>query len=173
MNKIPQHLEDKLLDYLDGKLEPSQRESFEAMLASDEQLKNRLEALTSADNLLRQMTLATPSKNFTGAVMNNLDRYTQRSPSIRNGLFLLLGILMVLAIAITLLTAGVFDGAATVDLNEINLIQDFVRKSLPSLSIDGKWVINTIILLNLAVAFVVLDRAVLKPFFQRRIQAGH
>jgi hypothetical protein len=142
------------------------------MIASDTELKSRLDELTSADTLLRQLTIATPSRNFTASVMNNLDRYTQQSPSIRNGLFLLSGILLVLAIAVTLLATGVFDGAATVDLNQLNLVQDYVKKNLPSISIDGKWVINTIILLNLAVAFVVLDRAVLKPFFQRRMQTG-
>jgi anti-sigma factor RsiW len=173
MKKLPQHLEDKLLDYIDGKLEPSQRQSFEATIASDAALKSRLEELTSADNLLRQMAIATPSRNFTTSVMSNLDRYTQHSPSIRNGLFLLSGILMVLVIAVILLTTGFFDGATTVDLNQLNLVQDFVKKNLPSISIDGKWLVNTIILLNLAVAFVVLDRAILKPYFQRRIQAGH
>jgi anti-sigma factor RsiW len=173
MSKLPQHLEDKLLDYLDGKLESSQRQSFEAMIATDVELKNRLAELTSADNLLRQMKAGTPSRNFTASVMGNLDRYTQQKPSIRNGLFLLSGILFVLAIAVTLLMTGVFDGATTVDLNQLNLVQDFVKENLPSISIDGKWVINSIILLNLAVAFVVLDRAVLKPFFQRRMQTGH
>ena len=173
MSKIPQHLEDKLLDYIDGKLEASQHQSFEASIASDPALKSRLDELTSADHLLRQMTIATPSRNFTTSVMSNLDRYTQQSPSIRNGLFLLSGILLVLVIAVTLLTIGVFDGAATVDLNQLNLAQEFLKENLPSISIDGKWVINTIILLNLAVAFVVLDRAVLKPFFQRRMQTGH
>jgi hypothetical protein len=105
--------------------------------------------------------------------MANLDRHTQYSPSIRSGLFLLSGILMVLAVAVTLLTTGVFDGATTIDLNQMNLMKDFVKENLPSISVDGKWVINIIILLNLAVAFVVFDRAVLKPLFQRRMQTGN
>lgn len=173
MKKLPQHLEDKLLDYFDGKLSPSERSTFEAMMSSDEELKSRFESLRSADGLLKNISLVSPSKNFTLGVMDNLDRYAQHSPSIRNGLFLLLGILMVMGIAVTLLTTGVFDGATTVDLNQVNVVQDFVKQNLPSISIDGKWLINTIILLNLAVAFVVLDRAVLKPYFQRRMQTGH
>jgi hypothetical protein len=66
----------------------------------------------------------------------------------------------------------VFDNATTtIDLGEINLPSQYER-ALPSIPIDGKMMVNVIILLNLGLAWLVLDRVVLKPFFRRRLQQG-
>jgi hypothetical protein len=66
------------------------------------------------------------------------------------------------------LSAGVFDGTSSIDLNQTLLPNKYIQQSLPTISFNGKMVMNVIILLNLALAFLVLDRAVLKPWFERR-----
>jgi hypothetical protein len=174
MKKLSQDLEDTLLDYLDGNLASSKREAFEQMLKGNMLLQKRLEELRAADLVLKQIPLEHPSKNFTAHVMNRLDQYPVRSGlSIRNGILLLTGILIVMGIAVVLLSAGVFDETTTFDLNNSDLIQRYIKQSLPQIPVSEKLIVNIILLLNLALAFVVLDRAILKPYFQRRIQAGH
>jgi hypothetical protein len=172
MKTLPQHIEDTLLDYLDGSLSPVQREAFEQSLKSNPEWQSRLEELRIADEVFRSMPLEHPSKNFTSSAMLNLDQYPVRSGlSIRKGILLLTGMIGVMAMAVMLLSAGVFDQTATFDLNDIGVVQRYIKQNLPGISIDGKMVVNVIILLNMALAFVVLDRAILKPFFQKRMQA--
>jgi hypothetical protein len=174
MKKLPQHLEDTLLDYLDGNLAPSQRKDFEESLKTNGELQARLEEMQNAEQMLRHLTPDQPSKNFTLSVMSRLDQYPSRSGlSIRNAILLLLGIFTVTGMAVMLMSAGVFDETATFDLNNIGLVQRYIKQTLPSIPFDGRLVVNIIILLNLALAFVVLDRAILKPIFQKRMQTGH
>lgn len=174
MKKLSQEFENKLQHYLDGTLSPDERTSFERMLGENELMRGRLEEIKIADAGLRQLRLENPSMNFTATVMKRLDQYPARTGlSIRNGLFLLGGMLIVTAIAVVLLNSGVFNDQSSFDLNQLTLTQKYIKQSLPSIPLDGKIIVNAIILLNLALALVVLDRAVLKPFFQRRMQAGH
>jgi hypothetical protein len=60
-----------------------------------------------------------------------------------------------------------------VDLNRIPLSHQYINRTLPSVSIDGKLIVNVIMVLNLALALLVLDRIILKPLFHRRIHTGH
>jgi hypothetical protein len=175
MKKIPQHLDDTLLNYLDGNVSASQKESIENMLLGDEDLQIRLEELRVADRALKNVKLENPSLNFTAFIMNNLDKQPVRKGlSIRNGLFLLSGVIIVLIIGTLLLSAGVFDHANTmVDLNNLGLPHQYIRQTLPSIPVDGKLLMYGILFLNLAMGLIVLDRTILKPFFQQRIQAGH
>jgi anti-sigma factor RsiW len=171
MKKVTQQSDDMLLDFLDGKLNVEQQAIVKESLRKDSTLQERFEQLSQIHEALTSAPLEMPSKNFTSSVIGKLDQ--NRAPhglSIRNGLFLLAGIVVVLSIAVILLSAGVFDQTTTVDLNNLNLAQRFIKQSLPSVSIDGKILVNTIILLNIVIAFLVLDRAVLKPFFQRRME---
>lgn len=171
MKKLSQHVEETLQDYLDGTLEPSRREALEQQLRQDTGLQKRLEELRIADSLLRQSGIEQPSRNFTSLVMNRLDQYPLRSGlSIRNGILLLAGVLVVTAAAVVLLTTGAFNDTATLDLNNLTVTQQYIRQTLPTVAIDGKLMVNAIVLLNLALALIVLDRAVLRPWFQRRLE---
>jgi hypothetical protein len=174
MKKLPQQIEDTILDYLDGTLTAIQREAFEQSLKTNAELQSRLEEIRMTEQVLHNLPVEQPSKNFTSAVMTKLDQYPARTGlSIRKGILLLTGIIVVMALAVMLVSAGVFDETTTYDLNNIGLAQRYIKQTLPSIPVDGKVVVNVIILLNLALAFVVLDRAILKPLFQKRIQAGH
>jgi anti-sigma factor RsiW len=171
MKKVTQQSDDMLLDFLDGKLSMEQQAIVKESLRKDSALQERLEQLSLSHEALKSASMEMPSKNFTTVVMSRLDHSpVHRGSSIRNSLFLLAGIVVVLSIAVILLAAGVFDQTTTLDLNNLNLAQRFIKQSLPSISIDGKILVNTIILLNIVIAFLVLDRAVLKPFFQRRME---
>ncbi|HEY0653978.1 MAG TPA: hypothetical protein VGD65_12655 [Chryseosolibacter sp.] len=171
MKKVTQQWDDMLLDFLDGKLSTQQQAIVNDALQTNAEVRKRFDELRSAHEVLQGTSLEMPSRNFTALVMSNLQQApAHRGLSIKNGLLLLAGIIVVMTIAVVLLSAGVFDQTTTVDLNEITVSQKFIKQNLPSFSIDGKILVNAIVLLNVVIAFLVLDRAVLKPFFQRRLE---
>ncbi len=172
MKKIPQPLDDTLLNYLDGSLKLEEKEDLEKSLHESDTLRARFEELRMVHSALSEKNLEQPSKNFTQMVMGKLDGYVERSTfPIRNGIFLLAGILVAVGIVAVLVSSGVFDQTQTVvDLNNIMLPKQFIQQTLPTVSVNGKLVINIIIVLNLGLAWLVLDRAILKPYFTRRMQ---
>ena len=170
MKTVSQQSDDMLLDFLDGKLNSEQQAIMQDALQTNSDLQKRYDELKLVHEALRSSTLEMPSKNFTSMVMSNLNHAPlHRGISIKNSLMLLGGVILVMSIAVILLSAGVFDQTATVDLNDLTVTQKLIKQNLPSFSIDGKILVNTIVLLNVVIAFLVLDRAVLKPFFQRRL----
>lgn len=178
MKDRSQSTDDKLLRYLDGAMSNTEKQAFEEELKINIALRNELEHLQDIGVTMRTKMPEQPSKNFTQLVMSRLDQYplaAQKNFSIRNGILLLTGVLVAIGLATLLVSAGVFDNAmTTIDLNQMKLPQGFLYyKSLPSIPFNGKLVVNMIIVLNLGLAWLVLDRAILKPLFQRRMQEGH
>jgi hypothetical protein len=174
MKKISQQLEDILLDYIDGNLDALQREAIEKSIKESTDLKERYEELRLLHFNLKNQPLFNPSRDFTSAVMNKLDQYPSRAGlSLMNGVFLLSGIFIVLAIAVVLLSQGVFDQSTSFDLNNVGLVNQYIKQTLPSIPVNGKLIVNIIVLLNLGLAFIVLDKAILKPLFARRMHASH
>ena len=175
MKKVPQSVDDTLLDYLDGRLSPSEVERVERELRQSPTWRNRLDELNVITTSLSEISFEQPSKNFTQSVMTRLHQSPASSGySVRNGIWLLIGVLVAVGLASMLVSAGVFDHSMTsIDLNQVNFSKRFITTPLPSFQFSGKVIMNAIIILNLGLAWLVLDRVILKPFFKRRIQADH
>ncbi len=167
MGTLSNTTDDRLLEYIDGTLAPADREKLEREISGSLEIRMRLEELQSLSHTLR-IQLEVPSKNFTQRVMASLDYNPTRSTSIRNGIFLLAGVLVAVGLGSMLLAMGVFDSPGTINLNNLVIQNDYIRQPLPSIPFDGKLVLNIIIVLNVALAFLVLDRAILKPWFENR-----
>ena len=167
---ISQNQDDKLFEYIDGGLKGIEKENFEQLLKTSPVLRARLEELRKLDADLRTITLQQPSKNFTQRVMSKLDQYPVRSNfSFKNGIILLAGVLVAVGVGSLLVAGGVFDGTSTIDLNQtMGPVNKYIEKPIPTFNFNGKLMVNIIILLNLALAFLVLDRAILKPWFDKR-----
>lgn len=175
MKKVPQSVDDILSNYIDGNLSPSERLKAEENIRSNPAWQERLDELNMINMLLGQSTVEQTSRTFTNEVMSRLHQYPASSGfSIRKGILLLTGVLVVIGIATILLSTGAFDNTTTsIDLNQIEVSRKFVKTPLPSFDLNGKFIVNIIIILNLGLAWIVLDRTILRPFFQRRTQAGH
>jgi len=176
MDKVTPESDDLLLHYIDGTLSQSEKQNLEKDLEQSEILRKRLDQLRSTHLILRSNRLEQPSKNFAQIVMTRLNQDPIRGTSfpMRNSILLLAGVMLVAIIASVLVPAGVFDSiSTTIDLNQVELPKKYLERTLPSISIDGKLMVNVIILVNLVLGWLVLDRAILKPIFQRRAQAGH
>ncbi len=175
MKKLSQEKDDQLLRYLDGELSANEREALEKEFIVSSSLSTRLEELRGVQELLQKKArFETPSKNFTQKVMSGLDTQHAKSTfSYRQGLLLLIGSIIASGIALALLSAGVFDAPTTPLIVDSPLKINWL--SLPSISIpfNGKVLVNGIIFFNLALAFILLDRTILRPLFQRRTAMGY
>ncbi len=169
MKKISQHIEERLLDYLDGQLSPAASAELEKVIREDETVRKRFDELSEADRVLRRTSLQQPSLQFTQKVLTRLtDRPESATPSIRKNIYLFIGIVVIIILSTLLVAAGVFDGTASINLNDMLVQSKYINQPLPSVQFDGKTVVNVIIILNIIIAFVVLDRTILKPWFESR-----
>ncbi len=169
MEQVTREQDDRLLDYLDGRLDGTGLAQLKKDLESSVIMKARLEELRVVHRTLAHIKLDMPSPMFTEKVMKNLHTAPPTSSlSPRNGLFLLAGIIVAAGILIAVMGAGAFDGfSEVVNLDKAVNVKQF-QPSIPQVSVNGRLVMKFLIGLNLALAFVVLDRTVLKPYFQKR-----
>ena len=174
MKKVSQTVDDMLLDYIDGNLNENEVKKLEDALRLNKEWQTRLDELKVIASALHKTPLQHPSKNFTALVMGKLDQYPASYRfSSRNGILLLIGILVAVGITSLLVSLGVFDTTSSIDLNQINVSKKFINEPLPSFELSGKLLVNIIIVLNLGLAWILLDRTILKPFFQKRFQRLH
>jgi anti-sigma factor RsiW len=164
--------DDQLLNYLDGRLDGPHARKLEEQLQSSPPLRARLEELRVIHNALTATAhMEVPSRNFTERVMNRLDSFPAISGlSPKNGILLFSGILVAVAVALMLLRAGTFDafhGAVTLDA--LPLQKNWIKTALPSaIQLNGKWLVNVILVIATGLSFVLLDRTILRPIFERR-----
>ncbi|MFN3840598.1 MAG: anti-sigma factor family protein [Cyclobacteriaceae bacterium] len=169
MKKLAQHQDDRLLDYIDGTLTVAEREQLEQDLRSIPALRQRLDELETVCRSLKVVSVEEPSKNFTQQVMDRLDQYPVGvGLSTRNGLILLAGVMAAIVVGSFLLAGGAFDKPGMIDLNTIVPQNNYLQQRLPTLNFNGRMIMKVIILLNIGFAFMVLDRTILKPWFDQR-----
>lgn len=170
MEKITDKQEANLQQYLDGTLEGPALQQLKQELAASPALRQRLEALRPVQQVLQRNTLQSPSGAFVERVMRNLSKGALTTmPSPRNGLMLLAGVMVASGLLAFIVSTGTFDNVSGVfSIDQVEPLKKYVTPSLPTVSISGKLIMNLLIGINLVLAFIVLDRTVLRPFFQRR-----
>ncbi len=170
MERLTESQESNLQDFLDGKLEGPALQQLKEQLAASPAMQHRLEELRPVHHHLQKGLLLQPSSQFVDRVMRNLSRGAQlASPSPKTGLMLLAGVMVASALLAMMLSAGTFDQiSGSIAIEQIEPLKKYVTPSIPTLTINGKFVMNILIGVNLVLAFVVLDRTVLRPYFHRR-----
>jgi hypothetical protein len=171
--KLTQAQEERLQEYIDGSMRAEERIKLEEELKDSPALFARFEELNYLDTQLRSVRIEQPSLNFTQLVMSNLHRASSAGiglPS-RNRILMLAGVLVTVGIAILLIAGGAFNNVDSITLDQNIIPNDHIRQYIPSIPFNGKLIINIVILMNLALAFIILDRAVLKPWFEKRRHA--
>lgn len=174
MDKITEAQETALQRYLDGELEGPALQQLKQDLSASPALQRRLEELRPVHTFLSRNALQAPSDHFVDKVMRNLSRGAASPyPSPKNGLMLLAGVMVASGMLAALLSAGTFDQVSgLLSLNQVEVLKNIQTPELPSVSINGKLVMKILIAINLVLAFIVLDRTVLRPYFQRRALMG-
>ena len=170
MKKVSDQIDDLLIQFLDGNLTGEKLEKIKQGLSTSEELRDRLEVLKLIQTSMESPALMHPSSNFTKKVMNNLHRATsQTAVTPKNGLLLLLGILIAIGIGATLVDSGFFNSVnGMLSIKPVDLPSGIKSPGLPSIPFNGKVIVNSLIALNLGLAFLLLDRFVFKPLFHRK-----
>ena len=170
MEKISAEQEDRLQDYLDGKIEGPALQQVKNDLSGSEAMQKRLEELRHVQEFLKKNSLKHPSTVFVERVMKSLSVKPLSSyPSPKNGLMLLMGVMVATGMLVMMISAGFFDKVSgIVSLDQLEPVRKYVTPSIPAMTINGKLIMKVLIGINLVLAFIVLDRTVLRPFFQRR-----
>lgn len=160
---------EQLLRYLDGLMTTSEAAVFEREIRDDHELKNKLQEMREMELLLKSTRLPEPSDQFTTVVMRKIEAGPIVWRRIMNSLVLLFGVTIVAAVTAYLLANGTLDNSqTTIAIDRMQQLDKILPKVSPEVNLDGKLMMNVVIFLNLAVALIVLDRTVLKPFFQSR-----
>ena len=173
MERLTEKQQNLLSQYVDGTLTSDERKSVDIALQTSEAMREHLSLLMLIGQTLKDTRPEPLAKSFTDQVMINLQQYpsTATSSSLRNGIMLLIGVLMAVGVALVLVGNGVFDTTITAfDPSEFEVTKRFIKNPLPAVSLSGKLLVNSIIILNIALAWIVLDRTILKPLFQKRME---
>ncbi len=170
MEKITEAQEANLQRYLDGELEGPGLQQFKEELSASAALQRRLEMIRPVHEMLGKNKLQSPSAQFVDRVMRNLSRqYLKPYPSPKNGLMLLAGVMVASGLLAVLLSAGTFDQiTGIVTLKQVDILNKYQTPGIPTFNVSGKLIMKILIGVNLVLAFIVLDRTVLRPFFDRR-----
>ncbi|QOI97577.1 MAG: hypothetical protein HRU69_08780 [Flammeovirgaceae bacterium] len=168
MGKQPDISDDQLLNYLDGTLKPEEQTLLKQTLMSNQRANERLEELRLIHTYLKSVRVEETSKNFTEGVINRLNQPQLSGYLTRNGILLLAGALVTIGLASLLLSSGMFDSVTSINLNQLGITNTYFERNLPTIPFNGRLIVNMVILANIALAFIVLDRTVLKPWFERR-----
>lgn len=164
MDKITDEI---LLDYLDGSLTEEKAEYVKELLDQDNELKSRLMDLKMADQYMIG-NMDSPSMNFTETVWNRI------SSSGRTSKFSLNGLLIVLAAMITVVLGSYFmtDSIIDLDLNVTvpSTVTEYVK--VPQIEmpegVNLKTVSQVLLYSISLLLLLILDKAILKPYFKRR-----
>lgn len=170
MDKLPRNI---LFDYLDGKLNEGQLADLQRQLDASPELRSQLEEFRALHQQLQNASnLESPGENFTRKVILGLDNYrTWDGLSPRNGMLLFSGIVIAVGVCLLFLKAGVFDSInGTVPLPNVTLNKQWLNIQLPSVAVNVKIIVNGLLIAITCIAFVLLDRTILRPIFNRRAQ---
>jgi len=163
--------DDRLLNFIDGTISEAEREHMKKLINSNTEMKKRVEELQAIHNFLqRQNRIENPSKKFTDKVMSGLharSAFTFLSP--RNGLLLLAGLMVASGLAIIMVSTGSFQWHIFFNLEQIPFKNNWMK--LPtSIPIDLKLTVKLFVMVNIVIGFVLLDRTILRPIFQKRAE---
>jgi hypothetical protein len=164
--------DDQILNFLDGTTIGGEREKALKLIELNPDVRKRVEELKAVHLFLQnQNHIEQPSRTFTERVMAGL--HTRPSFSFlspRNGLLLLAGLMVASGLAIMLVNSGTFDQwHAFFNIGQIPLKYNVVK--LPAtIPFDLKLAVKIFVMINVAIGFVLLDRTILRPFFQRRAE---
>ncbi len=161
-------LDEKIMDYLDGLLPAEERRQLERELLASPRLRERLEVFRMVAQTFSKQIVQQPSKDFTESVLSDLHRKRVGAGfSPRNGFLLFVGVVVAVLVVSFFLGNGFYANQLDIATKEVAFPQ--LKQSIPAFNVNSNLIINGILIVATAISFVVLDRTVLKPLFQKRM----
>lgn len=168
MKKLTEQLEEQMLDYLDGNLSASQKESFERELEASHVMRTRFQELSTIHESLRDSSLENPTSNFTERVLFKISQLPKSVLSPKQGFLILIGLILATGIGLYLLSNTSLVGFGSLINPQDYKLPEKITTYIPTISWDTKTITNIILIINTGIAFLILDRAILRPLLQKR-----
>ena len=161
-------IEQQMLELLDGNLQKDEGVRLMDKINADPSLQAKWKALQIVHHSLQQTQWEHPGNFFTKQVMEGIDHFTPKTSIHLNRIFLLLGIMVLVILGSWSVSSGIFDFESTLSLNPLSPPSQKFIPQLPDIILKGKWIVNIIIVLNLILGWFILDRTILRPWFENR-----
>jgi hypothetical protein len=164
--------EEIIIRYMDGELSEEEIQSFEAELKLDKSFADLYERHLAIHNSLSSNKILSPSADFTNRVMESVASLSFSDSKFfnRTRLFVVLLSVIVLATTIYYLSAQFYPAIGGAISNEITL-KEFTLDLQPAQQLLSSDILFKVVFyVNGLVILLLLDRAILKPYFIRRRQ---
>lgn len=159
--------DEQLWRWAEGEASEAEQAQIRDAMMQDEAIQTRADHIRwLRETLQRQATLEEPSARFTARTMAAIRQKPILPVTYGKGFWILGGIVIATGLAALLMGFGTFDS----EVAPLTLQQPWLTKMIgsPTLHVSVKTVVSAVILGNLALALVLLDRTILRPYFQGR-----
>ncbi len=164
--------EEIIVKYLDGELSVAEANTFESELTNNKSFADLYERHQAIHNSLLNKKVLSPSQGFTDRVMASVSSLSFSSNTFfnRTRLYVLLLIIIALATTLYYFSAQFYPAIGSEISNELTL-KDFTLNLQPAQQLlDSALLFKIVFYVNGLVCLLLLDRAIFKPYFERRKQ---
>ena len=164
--------EETIIRYMDGELSEEEIQSFEAELKLDKSFADLYERHVAIHNSLLTNKVFSPSAGFADKVMQSVAslNFSDSQFFNRSRLYVLLLSVIVLATTIYYISSQFYPSIGGAITNEITL-KEFTLDLQPAQRLLSSDILFKVVFyVNGLVILLLLDRAILKPYFSRRKQ---
>jgi hypothetical protein len=156
--------EEQIWEIIDGEASPEIMEKHEALLQQDEAYRLEFETCNCLQKQLLQLDLEVPSMRFTENVLDHVLPQTELKPD-RTPLYFILSIGSIALIGLTVFT---FNSKHTAQSTlPINTEPAFIEVTS---ILSNPLIMSTFLIVNALLFFIILDKKVFKPYFQKRLK---
>ena len=164
--------EENIIRYLDGELSSAERQLVEDEIKINSSFSELLKHHDTIHSTLNEGTLKSPSQNFLSEVMSSVrtSSFAESKFFNRTRIIVLSIIFVAVATSLYYLSMKFYPTLGGTLSNEINL-KDVTLNLQPAQKIlDSDILFKVVFYVNGLVSLLLLDRAILKPYFARRKQ---
>ena len=164
--------EETIIRYMDGELSTDEIRAFDTKLKIDKAFADLYERHNAIHNSLLSSKVSSPSAEFANRVMQSVASLNFSDSKFFNKTRLFVLILSVIALATTLyyISSQFYPAIGGALSNEITM-QDFTLDLQPAQQLLSSDILFKVVFyVNGLVILLLLDRAILKPYFTRRKQ---
>jgi hypothetical protein len=164
--------EETIFNYLDHHLSDEQTELFEKTIHSDKELTDKFNQLKLVHESLSAQKISSAPAGFTERVMNSITELEASSGKFfnRNRIFVLILIGLVVLSTLYYLSIQFYPGIGNMVANQVTLQKVTVDLNPARKMLDSGLLFKLVFYVNGLIGLLLLERAVLKPYFERRKQ---
>lgn len=172
MDRNMKFTEDIIFKYLDGELSADEKVLFDKELKLDEVFAELFEHHRTIHLTLSKEQLVSPTQNFAAEVMSSVRVSNITESKFFNKMRLLILSLIVVVVATTLyyLSMKFYPTLGLTISNEINLKDVTLNLQPAQQLLNSDILFKVVFYVNGLISLLLLDRAILKPYFARRKQ---